>query len=203
MPLLLICHSFGLYLYRQDRTGWPGHCLSGTYKEEHSAMFRKFGTLVIALALFGFAASAVLADSPHFSNVNGPASANLSSSTLTVSFKEAGLGNNQNILYTLSASGSAVYECVNGGGKNPSAANKETVNGPVSAIGTFSSGKNGAINGSLTLSPPSAGTFSCPGGQKLVLKSVSYTGVSLCDTTNNVCAPAPSGTFSYTNPNAP
>ncbi|AXG15175.1 hypothetical protein DN585_01170 [Intrasporangium calvum] len=113
--------------------------------------------------------------------------------SLTVSFKEAGLGTNQNIDYTLSADASVTYVCVNRGGANPSASNKTTVAGPVSASGTFASGKNGQVTASLTVSPPSPGDFSCPKGQSLQIASVSYTNVVLSDTTNNVIEPL--GTF--------
>ena len=58
--------------------------------------------------------------------------------------------------------------------------------GPVSASGSFSSGKNGNITASLTAAPPSAGSFSCPNGQKLRLALVTYTNITLTDTTNNI-----------------
>ena len=73
---------------------------------------------------------------------------------LTVKFEEAGLSTNQTIDYLLSADASATYVCVNKGGSNPSAQNKTTVSGPVSEEGTFSSGKNGNVTASLTVSPP-------------------------------------------------
>lgn len=130
------------------------------------------------------------ADSPHFNQ----ASARLSGTDLVVSWKESGLGNNQQINYTASAQATATYVCVNNGGKNPSAQNKETVSGPVSATGTFSSGKNGSISQSLTLHPPSQGAFSCPSGQSLELAEVSYTSVSITDTTNGITESIP-GTF--------
>jgi hypothetical protein len=47
--------------------------------------------------------------------------------------------------------------------------------GPVSNSGQFTSGKNGQITGSLTLSPPPS-TLSCPPGQSRVIVSVTYTG---------------------------
>lgn len=147
--------------------------------------------MVTTLLLMAIAVPAALADSPHFIS----ASAKLSGANLVVSFKEAGLGNNQLINYVASADATAVYVCVNNGGGNPSAKNKTTVNGPVSASGTFSSGKNGSISQSLTLTPPSAGSFSCPSGQDLEMASVSYTNVAITDTTNNVSKPIP-GTFS-------
>lgn len=166
-------------------------------------MKRLFGVrrvaMLMGLALLALAIPAVVsADNPHFVS----ASAKLSGANLVVSFKEAGLGTNQLINYLATADATAVYECVNGGGKHPQATNKETVNGPVSAPGTFSSGKNGSVSASLTLTPPSAGSFTCPSGQTLMLYSVSYTNVAITDTTNNVSEPIP-GTFSYTNPAAP
>ena len=128
--------------------------------------------------------------SPHFISATGTLNGD---GTLTVKFKEAGLGTNQNITYTLTADATATYVCVNNGGSNPSAQNKTTVAGPVSATGTFSSGKNGNVVASLTVSPPPS-DISCPKGQNLQLASVSYTNVTLTDTTNGIPAPIP-GTF--------
>jgi hypothetical protein len=141
--------------------------------------------LVVLAAVFATAALAVpaaLAVSPHFISASATLNAD---GTLTAKFKEAGLGTNQNINYTLSADGTATYVCVNKGGSNPSAQNKTTVHGPVSASGTFNSGKNGNVIGSLTVSPPPS-DISCPKGQSLQLASVSYTNVTLTDTTNNI-----------------
>jgi hypothetical protein len=155
-------------------------------------MFRRLLIALCAPLLLVVAfASAAQADSPHFVR----ASAQLSGTDLQVSFKEAGLGTNQLIDYTATADGTAVYVCVNRGGANPSASNKTTVNGPVSASGTFSSGKNGQVTASLTLQPPSAGSFSCPNGQSLEIASASYTNVTISDTTNGVTESIP-GTFS-------
>jgi hypothetical protein len=134
------------------------------------------------LAALAIAAPAALATSPHFIK----AQATLSGQNLIVSWKEAGLGDNQQITYRANADATATYVCVNKGGANPSASNKTTVSGPVSATGTFSSGKNGNITASLTLNPPSAGGFSCPPGQSLAVASASYTSVSITDLTNNL-----------------
>jgi hypothetical protein len=125
-------------------------------------------------------APAALADSPHFISASGTLNAD---GSLTVKFKEAGLGTNQNITYELTADATATYVCVNNGGANPSAKNKTTVAGPVSATGTFNSGKNGNVTASLTVSPPPS-DITCPSGQTLKLASVSYTGVTLTDLTN-------------------
>jgi hypothetical protein len=140
--------------------------------------------LALPLILAGvvMAASPALAVSPHFISHTGTLN---SDGSLTVNFKEAGLGTNQNITYNLTADATATYVCVNRGGANPSAQNKTTVAGPVSATGTFSSGKNGQITSSLTVSPPPS-DITCPSGQTLQLASVTYTNVQLTDTTTPV-----------------
>src|SRR6516162_7288163 len=135
----------------------------------------------LAVAAMFVAAPSAFATSPHFNS----ASAGLSGTNLVVSFKEAGLGTNQNIAYTASANASATYVCVNKGGGNPSASNKTNVAGPVSASGTFNSGKNGNVTASLTVSPPPA-NLNCPGGQTQQVASVTYTGVTLTDMTNGI-----------------
>ncbi|HKH29597.1 MAG TPA: hypothetical protein VKA45_00965 [Gaiellaceae bacterium] len=141
--------------------------------------------LLVLASLLGTAALAVpaaTAQNEHFIRASGNLNNN---GSLTVSFKEAGLGTNQLISYALTADATATYVCVNRGGANPSAQNKTTVSGPVIATGDFSSGKNGQVTASLTVSPP-ASDISCPPGQSLELASVSYTNVVLTDTTNNV-----------------
>ena len=132
-------------------------------------------------------AGMVFATSPHF--VTGPNATLQTAGNLTVSWKEAGLGDNVLIHYTSSAQASAVYACINGGGKHAQATNKETATAPVTCSGDFSSGKNGNIIASLTCPLPGAGDFSCPSGQTLVITSVSYSGISLSDDTNGVSAP--------------
>lgn len=114
---------------------------------------------------------------------------------LVVSWDERGLGN-ENIDYTLTADATAVYACINRGGKNPAAANKETINDDVSAGGSFEV-RNGRVQASLAAGPISAGDFSCPGGQRLVLASVSYTNIVLTDTTNNVSTTVPDASRTF------
>jgi hypothetical protein len=147
-------------------------------------MRRLLASLIALLALAG-SSTAAFATSPHFVSASGTIN---SDGTLTVSFKESGLGTNALINYTLTADAAATWVCVNKGGSNPSASNKTTESGPVSASGAFNSGKNGNVTDSLTTSlvnlTPPAGF--CPSGQKLELASVSYTNVTLTDITNNV-----------------
>jgi hypothetical protein len=161
-------------------------------------MYRKTMIVIVtALALVGFDQQA-RAQSPHFISANDAlASIDEPKPTdLSVSWKEAGLGNNQLIGYTASADATATYACINNGGNHPQASNKTSVSGPVSASGTFSSGMNGQITASLNADEPESTNF-CPGGQSFVLASVSYTGVQLCDTTDSLCEslPALSQTF--------
>jgi len=152
---------------------------------------RRFTMLTICvLFLACFTATTAWAQNPHFiSASDAVVTTGTDAGDLVVSFKEAGLGNNVTINYTASGGGSATYACINGGGNHPSASNKVTNQGPVSASGAFNSGKNGSITASLTLEEVGAGTFSCPGGQSLVLGSVSYSGVTLTDDTNTSVAP--------------
>jgi outer membrane usher protein FimD/PapC len=149
-------------------------------------LFVLLSAVVIATAAF---AAPAMATSPHFIN----ASAARAGDNLVVSFKEAGLGTNQLITYQADASATRVDSCVNGGGKVPSDAKKTTTQADVSATGTFNSGKNGSVTGSLTITPP-ATTLSCPSGQTATLISLTYTNVSITDTTNDVTEPIP-GTF--------
>jgi hypothetical protein len=145
---------------------------------------------------FGLLSGAAAAAAPHFVS----ASAAWSGNGLTASFKEAGLGANQNVDVVLSATLTANWACINNSGKNPSAANKRAVTSPVSKSGTFSSGKNGSVSASLTLDAPAAppaSEFSCPSGQKLTLMDLAYASVNVADKTNGV-SKALEGSFSRT-----
>ena len=137
---------------------------------------------VALVASMAFAGPA-LAQAPKFHATD---SAVNNDGALVASWDERGLGND-NVDYTLTADAEAVFACINRGGNHPEAANKETINAEVSANGSFEP-RNGRIQASLTAGPPSAGDFSCPGGQRLVLASVAYTNIVLTDTTNGVTA---------------
>jgi hypothetical protein len=143
-------------------------------------------TLFVGLLAIGVMALGVGDAQAQAAKFFSVSSAVNSAGALVVSFEERGLGNGD-INYLLEADATAVYACINKGGNHPEAANKETVNAEVSAGDSFEA-KNGRVTGSLSAGPPSAGTFSCPGGQRLVLASVSYTNIVLTDTTNNSSA---------------
>jgi hypothetical protein len=153
---------------------------------------KKSSILILTmLALSSFMAITVWATSPHF--LRCAASGVNPDGTLDVSFTIAGLGDNQTLTVTASAHADAIYGCLNHGQQCPNAANKQEVQQDVSAVGTFTSGKNGSIRASLTVDPPPA-TLRCPGGQTLVLVSVSYTNVSVSAPGAGDCETSP-GTF--------
>jgi hypothetical protein len=135
---------------------------------------------VVATAVLAFGAAVAVA-APHFASASGSVN---SAGALVVSFDERGLGNG-NIDYTLNADATALYACINGGGKNPSAANKQSFEGQVSGGGSFES-KNGRVQASLTAGPLASPEFTCPKGQRRVLAQVTYSNIVLTDTTNGV-----------------
>ena len=139
--------------------------------------------LLTLLALASLSAWIVLADSPHFIS----ATASCNGDNLEVCFKEAGLGNTV-VNITLAGTATATYQCFNNGGNHPKAGNKTTVSSAVSVTEPFTP-RNGQITGCLSLTPPGPGDFACPNGQVLVgPTNVSYSGLSLTDSTNNVKA---------------
>jgi hypothetical protein len=143
-------------------------------------------SVVVASAVMGLAVSQALADAPKFFSANSSVS---NDGELVVTFDERGLGN-ENVDYTVTADADATYACINKGGKNPSAANKRSVEASVEANESFEP-RNGRVAGRITAGPPSAGTFSCPGGQHLELLSVTYDHIVLTDTTNDVSTSVP------------
>jgi len=122
---------------------------------------RHFRVLAIAVAtaiVLGVTATAATATSgAHFFSATASVADN---GALSVVWDEAGVGNAQ-VNYTLTATSSATYACINGGGNHPKASNKETVQGSVSASGTFNP-TNGRVHGSFTAGPLSQGSFTCP-----------------------------------------
>jgi len=141
---------------------------------------------ICLLALAGFTTIAAQAQSPHFigsATVLGV----FSDGSISVSFKEAGVGNNQLITYLFTGSFTADYGCINKGGNHPSATNKTAVAGPINVPATFSSGKNGSISQTITFTPPDASSvLSCPGNQDAVLADITYSGLALEDETDEV-----------------
>src|SRR2546423_15705901 len=158
--------------------------------------------LVSAIAVLAVSAPSAFAGNAHF--IKNASSASLSGSNLVCQFKEAGLASGSVETVSCNATESVTYECVNGGGKNPSASNKHTFATTATKTGQFTADQNGNVVGSLTLTPASASSlgFSCPPGQTVTFVSVTYSNVTITDSTSGASIAIP-GTFSYTNPSAP
>jgi hypothetical protein len=132
---------------------------------------------VVLAALVGAIAaiSAVAyAGSPHFVT----ADATRTDNTLSVNFKEAGLGNEPQVHVVLSATAL----CINNGGKHPKAVNKASV----SAAGDFPV-QNGKAEGTLSVTATFQPDCSPP-------MTVQFTDVKLVDETSGATANIP-GTF--------
>src|SRR5262249_34826955 len=83
----------------------------------------------------------------------------------------------------------ALYGCVNGGGNHPKAANKQSVNGPLTSPSLGFDPTNGRVTTTNGISlGPLPSSLVCPSGQTFVLACVKYTNIVLTDTTNGVTA---------------
>ena len=146
--------------------------------------------LAVAALVFavGFGAGVALAQNPHF--IDSKTSATLESDgDLVVKFKETGLGDAETN-YSFSATATVTCTCVTRSGNCPSAANKQTFDQDVSQEASFSP-KNGSVSATITITAPECPDSSpptCGGGQRFELSAISYTEISLTDTTNDVPA---------------
>ena len=125
-------------------------------------------TAALTLVLLAAVAAPALAGSPHF--VDDKVTLSQDGATLTVAFKEAGLGDEPQVHLVLSADA----QCVNPGGNDPQAANKQTV----TAEGLFPV-QNGRTEGSLSVTA----TFQPPCSPPM---TVVYSSVVLTDVTSGI-----------------
>jgi hypothetical protein len=156
---------------------------------------------IVAVAVAVAVPAAHAAGSPHF--IKNATFSSITGSSLNCNFKEAGLSAGSTETITCSATEAVTYECVNNGGKNPSASNKTTFQTSGSSSGVFTVDQNGNLVGTQTLdvTSPGALNFSCPNGQTLTLVSVFYTNVRVTDNTSG--ATASLANQSFVNPDAP
>jgi hypothetical protein len=131
---------------------------------------------VLTLAVAALAVPAAWAGSPHF--INNAFTITRDDNTLTVSGKEAGLGDEAQINVVLSATAL----CINPGSHHPKAANKESV----SAEGVFPV-QNGKADWTLSVTATFQPDCSPP-------MTVVFTDVTVTDTTNGLTHSFP-GTF--------
>jgi hypothetical protein len=131
-------------------------------------MRRLFTMIAAIFAVLLFASSNAYAGSAHFVTLSSSTSGN----TLTVSGKEAGLGNLDQVHIVVTATAS----CINGGGNHPKAANKTSATGE----GTFPV-QNGKADFSVSLTA----TFQ-PECQPQM--TVVWSNIVVSDTTNGISA---------------
>lgn len=130
----------------------------------------------LVLATSAIAVSGALAGSPHF--VSNTVTATRTDNSLTVSGKEAGLGDESQVHIEVSATAL----CINPGGNHPKAVNKESV-----SVGDNFPVQNGKAEFSLTLTATFTPDCSPP-------MTVAFTDVTVTDTTNGISKSLP-GTF--------
>ena len=131
--------------------------------------------LLASVAILLLTSQAVLAGSPHFV---GGISVTRDGNSLTVSGKEAGLGNEDQVHIVVTATAL----CINPGEHHPKAANKASV----SAEGDFPV-QNGKANFTLTLTATFQPECTLP-------MTVVFTDVTVTDTTSGISQSFP-GTF--------
>ena len=132
----------------------------------------------IGTALLLFLGPAAFAASPHF--IGTPAIVKNPDSSLTASFKAAGLANEATGAFLTSSGGTAVLQCVNPGGNNPPP--KQVSFGPLQGQTTFIQPRNGQITASATIGPPPLPSASqiCPNANWSVeVLSITYDNVVL------------------------
>jgi len=130
---------------------------------------RRLTILLVAIAAAAVAVPVAFAANAHW--ITGP-TVTTSDTSLTVSGKAAGLGNTtQTVDFMLSGTVTVDSRCYTKSGNKPQAANKqESI--PVNQTGTFDI-RNGSVSVSFTIGPPLS-TLKCPGGQYVVVESLSY-----------------------------
>jgi hypothetical protein len=138
--------------------------------------FRVLIPLIAGLLAVGLTATSALAVSPHFLYANVTS---VTSSSITVSFKEAGLGNSLSSV-NITLSGSA--ECINPGSKHPKAENKTGF-----LVGDTFNVSNGQATGSLTYTVTVKPSCTPP-------MTLAFTDLVVTDTTFNDSISIP-GTF--------
>jgi len=131
---------------------------------------------LVTTATLAVGTQAAFAGSPHF--VAKTVTVTRTGDSLSVSGKEAGLGNEAQVHIVVSATA----DCINGGHHHPKAANKESV----SAAGDFPV-QNGKADFSLTLTATFKPSCSPP-------MTVVFSDVTVADTTNGISKSFP-GTF--------
>jgi hypothetical protein len=135
--------------------------------KQHSKIKRTVIVATAALATLMLGATAAMASSPH---IVGSPSTTVSGNSLILSASVAGLGSVEAVTLGLDGTVDVSSRCYTKSGNKPQAANKqESIT--VDQTATFAV-RNGRTNATFTVTPLS--TLSCPGGQHVVIESVTY-----------------------------
>jgi hypothetical protein len=151
-------------------------------------MRRVLLVLASVLTLVGLSASAAIASSPHFKKGGEPvctiSGAGTSSTSTTCSASLSGLGGGD-IAINVTVSGSALYQCQNGGGQTSPGQNR-VLEGPVTAPTTIpgSQVKNGNV--SFTTNPAVLTAAPTVSGQVAGCPNSNWTGVNPNLTVTNI-----------------
>jgi hypothetical protein len=134
--------------------------------------------------------------SPHFISATSSIAAD---GDLVISFKEAGLGDTVLIDYTVTGDGSGQYQWFNKGGNKPQGQPFQTDPVAVSGSGSFASGRNGQVTGTIvcegSVPPPPQDFLDANHASNWVAKlTVTYDSIVLTDTTDGVSITVPDAT---------
>ncbi len=141
---------------------------------------------VRCLALCGlilWAAAPVLAATPAFVGTT-TATIDQSSGNVKACFRESGLSGKLT-MYAAKSIVTAAYACRNRGGNCP-AGKDTTIRQTVAVPAIYSPDQHGSVSACIVLRVPRAGSSPCPDDMTLVLRSVSWTGVSASDVSNMI-----------------
>ena len=139
------------------------------------------GTMAICGALFCAVGGAQAA--PVFSE-KVTSSIDPKTGDVKVCFKETGL-TVKPVTYTAKGTVTASYACRNRGGNCPPG-QETTVKETVSHSITYTPDKYGNVTACIVLKVPKAGNSSCPDEMALVLKGVSWSGITISDVGNSI-----------------
>ncbi len=133
----------------------------------HSRMKRIVVVATATVATLMLGATAAMAASPH---IVGTPTTSVSGNSLVLSASVAGLGSVESVTFDLDGTVDVSSRCYTKSGNKPQAANKqESIS--VDQTATFDV-RNGRTNATFTVTPLS--TLTCPGGQRVVIESVTY-----------------------------
>jgi hypothetical protein len=123
--------------------------------------------------------------SAHFVSGGTSSFINPTTGALTVNFHESGLGNNTQVVVTLTGDAHATYQWFNNGSQKPQG-QPFNVDQTFTMTGTFSSDKNGEVTGTFVVNPPGLDAFLATNhaANWTPVLSVSYTNVVVTDVTN-------------------